>query len=194
MPEQSQPDNNSFVVVGRIKTVHGVRGWLKIESFTEPMTNILDFERWAIQTNSGLKIMEYDQYKVRDKDIIVHLTGLDDREEAAMFRQCLIKVEAEEMPRLEDEEFYWHQLQNMDVFQQGESDELTYIGKVDYLLETGANDVLVVKPAKAPDNSSGNVKVLVSKEKEWLIPYLPAQVVLGVDLESRRIYVDWFFE
>ena len=93
------------------------------------------------------------------------------------------KIAAEQMPDLDDGEYYWHQLQGLAVYlqdQQGEPSVL--LGQIDYLLETGANDVLVIS---SKNDSAGN------GDQEILIPYLPGDVVKSIDIDAGTMLVDW---
>jgi 16S rRNA processing protein RimM len=91
------------------------------------------------------------------------------------------------LPRLEPGDYYWSQLQGLQVWcrdaGQPDNADRVLLGTVDYLIETGANDVLVVKPA------AGSID-----QRERLIPYLPGDVVTRVDLAEAVIEVDWFLE
>lgn len=183
---------HELIVLGRIKTVFGVKGWLKVESFTEPVENILKYKVWIVECAGQRIQLIVDEYKQRPKDMIVHFVGLDDREDAQKFSQCLINVPNSKMPELDNEEYYWHQLEGLNVYQisqteqhDGLSGDETLIGVVDRLLETGANDVLVV---------SKGVNNLKAKQEEILIPYLPDTVVKRIDLKGGYLLVDWYYD
>jgi 16S rRNA processing protein RimM len=92
-------------------------------------------------------------------------------------------VEADSLPPLEEGEFYWRQLQGLQAWgrEPDSGDDRVLLGTVDYLIETGANDVLVLK---ATGDSID--------DKERLIPYLPGDTVSRVDLEEAVIDIDWF--
>jgi len=173
------PENpQNLVVAGKISTVHGVKGWLKIHSFTDPESNLFDYQPWWIKAASGWQRLEVDQFRTVTKGFIAHFRGLDDREDARLYCQREIYVSAEVFPPAEEGAVYWHQLQGLRVvstFAGGEQ----LLGEVEGLLETGANDVLVVRPV------AGSVD-----HRERLIPYID-QCVLEVDLDARRMIVDW---
>jgi 16S rRNA processing protein RimM len=163
------------VTVGRITTVHGVRGWVKVHSFTEPEDNIVSYRRWWLKMPEGWRQLEIDQHRGSAKGLLVHLKGVDDRDVARLYCQRDIVVEKAEMPELAAGEYYWHQLEGLSVV----TTEGIRLGRVDKLMETGANDVLVVV---------GDVDSLDRQER--LIPYVE-QFVLDVDLNARQIEVDW---
>ncbi|NNC54394.1 MAG: 16S rRNA processing protein RimM [Pseudomonadales bacterium] len=190
------------MVVGRLKSVFGVRGWIKLESFTEPADNILSYSPWRLipaapdGKASGTSVqrqavplgIEPEAIEQRAKEFVVKLKGFDNREQAATLVGMLLEVPRQSLPEAGDGEYYWHQLEGLEVYcvaaapehkGQGQSEhiESEHIGCVDHLLATGANDVLVVR---AKHNSN-----------EILIPYLPGTVVREVDLQRGRILVSW---
>ncbi len=157
------------VVVGRFGRAHGVRGDIYVISFTEPASNILDYKPWLIMKNNEWRPLTITSIKSHDQSIIAHIEGWDDREIAKLHTNAEIAVPSESLPQLDAHEYYWSQLIGLDVInQQGES-----LGQVTGLLETGANDVLVVKG-----------------KTEHLVPYTQ-NTVLKVDLDAQQITVDW---
>ncbi len=171
--------SSNLVDVGRITTVFGVKGWVKILSATEPADNLFAYSPWWLKTRHGVKQVEVEEYQPHGKGWVAHIKGIDDREQAQALSQVTIAVERDQMPELDSGEYYWHQLQGLAVITEfgGHSQRL---GVVQRLLETGANDVLVVQP----DADSIDAK-------ERLIPYLPGQFVTEVNLEAGLIRVDW---
>ena len=173
--------NEELVTVGRITSVYGVRGWLKVHSYTEPMENILQYSRWWLQNpagkgNSLWQPLEIDAGKHHGKGLVIHIKNVDDRDIAAQLCQRDIAVIGGEMPPLEDGDYYWHQLQGLQVVSVFEGRE-TPFGEVIRLMETGANDVMVVRGG--------------SDGRERLIPYLPGEFITNVDLKAGVITVDW---
>ena len=159
--------NDGRVIVGRVAGVYGVRGWLKVQSFTEPARNILDYAPWYLGADEEIDV---DEGRLHGKGLIVHVAGIDDRDEAARLIGREISVDRARLPALADDEFYWSDLVGLDVVNtQGE-----HLGKVVRLVETGAHDVMVLEG-----------------ERERLVPYAKGRVVQEVDLASRRILVEW---
>jgi 16S rRNA processing protein RimM len=164
------------VIVGRITTVHGVKGWVRVHSFTERAENIFQYPPWWLKTPNGWQGIEVDQCRDTSKGLLVHIVGVDDREIARQYCQKDIAVERSQFPELEQGEYYWHQLEGLRVIScQGD----VQLGVVMGLMETGSNDVLEVKGDSASIDCA-----------ERLIPYTE-QFVLGVNLETREILVDW---
>lgn len=176
---------SSELTAGKISGVYGVKGWVKIHSYTDPEENLFAFGAWWLKRRGSLEPVDFDQWKRHGKGMVAHIAGVDDRTLAESFRGLSIVVEADRLPALEEGDFYWHQLQGLQVWgrEPGSSDERVLLGTVDYLIETGANDVLVVK--------AGGDSI---DERERLIPYLPGEVVTRVSLEEAVVEVDWYLE
>ncbi|MEX1198462.1 MAG: ribosome maturation factor RimM [Pseudohongiellaceae bacterium] len=177
MPAQ-KPD--SRVSLGRIGAPHGIRGWVKLHSFTEPLMNIADFRVFHCagrrDAPDRMKTLELDEIRAHGKTLIAHVKGYDTPEQARELTGLELEVEAGVLPALEEGEYYWADLQGLRVInRQGER-----LGRVSHLLETGANDVLVV----AADEESID-------DQERLIPWLPGQSIDRVRLDERCLDVDW---
>ncbi len=175
-----------MLVVGRITGCFGVKGWVKIHPYTQSAENFKAFGRWQLKRRDGYEAVEFDAVNARGKGLVAHIRGVDDRTTAERYRGLDIAVPEEALPSLPRGEYYWRDLQGLQVWcQEGEKpgEAQVLLGTVDYLIETGANDVLVVKPC------AGSVD-----ERERLIPYVPGDTVVRVDLEEAVIVVDWFVD
>ncbi len=171
-----------MLLAGTITGAYGIKGWVKIHSYTEPQENFLQFSEWRLKRRGVLEPIEFDAGKRHGKGLVAHIAGVDDRTQAESYRGLEIAVPATELPTLEEGDYYWHQLQGLRVWCVTGEDRYL-LGEVDYLIETGANDVLVVRAC------SGSID-----DRERLIPYLPGNVVTVVDLERGVLEVDWFLE
>jgi len=170
---------SNLVDVGRITTVFGVKGWLKIHSDTQPLENIFSYNPWWLKTRHGVKAVEVEEFRPHGKGLVALIKGIDDRDLAQELCQVNIAVEREQMPQLDAGEFYWHQLEGLVVISEFEG-QVSRLGLVDRILETGANDVLVVK---------GDADSIDLNER--LVPYIPDQFVKAIDLDAGEIRVDW---
>ncbi len=162
---------DSFIVVGKISGIYGVRGWLRVYSHTEPRENILIYKTWYLEQRGSWIPHQLIDGRQHGKGIVASLSGIDDRDKAASILQRKIAIKPEELPDLDDGEFYWRDLIGLTV----QDLNAVIFGKVVDLMETGSNDVLVVR-----DN-----------DNEYLIPYIPGEVIQRIDLENSIITVDW---
>lgn len=171
--------SSNLVTVGEIAGAYGIKGWVKVKSFTQPEENILNYSPWWLKTRHGVKRVEVDTSMHRPQGVVAHIVDLDDRDQAAALLGVKIAIECDQLPALEQGDYYWHQLIGLTVVSEYEGNT-TALGRVASLLETGANDVLVVK---------GDGDSLDTRER--LVPYLPGSVVRSIDLEQGLITVDW---
>lgn len=173
-------EGNDRLVIGRIGSPFGVKGWLKVHSFTEPTTNLLDYRKIYIGRAGDWRQVEIDSGREHGTGLVAHIKGCDDRNQAETLARLDIAIDREVLPALEAGEYYWDQLIGLKVYTQGAEGSEVLLGEVDHLLETGANDVLVVKPCEGSIDG-----------QERLLPYAPGQFVLDIDLAAGTMRVDW---
>lgn len=160
-----------LVTLGRITGAHGVRGWVKLHSETQPKKNILQYGPWMLRLKTGWQRFELESGRLQGKTVAAKLVGCDDRDMAEGLKGALIAVYRGQLPEVDKPgEFYWADLEGIRV----ETTEGESLGNVSHLIATGSNDVLVVKG-----------------ERERLIPYIWEQVVKEVDLDKKEMIVDW---
>lgn len=176
------PDDK--VILGRIAGVYGVKGWVKVYSYTDPMESIVDYSPWFIRPEDSLKTNRQAAWtrvrlkagKRHAKTVVAKLEHCNDRDQAMKLVGCEIAIERQQLEELKGKhEYYWRDLIGLRVINQQQVE----LGTVKSLLETGANDVLVV----AEEAEAGS--------KERLIPWTMGQAVISVDLEQGIIEVDW---
>lgn len=158
------------VVIGRLRAVFAIHGWLKVESFTRPRGNITDYQQFLIRTGDSWQELGKASWKRHGNQLLVHFAGIEDRDQAQGYVGHDLGVLRAALPPLAAGEYYWSDLIGMAVRDQVRGD----LGTVKNLIETGANDVLVV-----------------GDRESVLIPFLPAIVVKEVDMAARTITVDW---
>ncbi len=157
------------VLLGRINGIFGVKGWVKVFDYSRDRGGILEYPRWLLNQEGGWKEVALLTGQRHGKGVIAHLEGCADRDEAMALVGTDIAVWSTWLAPAAEGEFYWYQLRGLTVINlEGE-----LLGKVDHLMETGANDVLVVRA-----------------DRDRLIPYVPG-TVHEVDLENSQILVDW---
>jgi len=191
MIEDETKDTPEKIILGRITGVYGVKGWVKVFSFTEPMESIVDYSPWYIRAenrkNAPWTKVKLKAGKRHAKTVVVKLEHCNDRDEAMSYIGTEIAIEPEQLEQLtEKHEYYWRDLIGLRVInQQG-----VELGVVKSLMETGANDVLVVTDqVDADDSTKGDGTGKQSKER--LIPWTMHNTVIAVDLEQGIIEVDW---
>lgn len=173
---------DGMLVVAKITGCYGLKGWVKIHSYTQPPENFLGFGHWQLKRRDGYEAVEFDAGKCHGKGLVAHIAGVDDRTLAEAYRGLEVVVPESVLPSLPEGDYYWRDLQSLQVWCRHGNDRVL-LGTVDYLIETGANDVLVVAAC------AGSID-----KRERLIPYLPGDVVTGVDLAAGVIEVDWFVD
>ncbi len=164
-------------VVGKLGSTYGIRGWVRVYSSTEQAESIFSYQPWFLKINGEWQEVVLESFKQHNHEFIAKLKGIDNREDAQTLTNTEIGVDLAAFPALDDEDFYWHDLIGCEVVNlQGYR-----LGKVSELMETGSNDVLVVK---------ANLNDAFGKQ-ERLIPFLYKNVVKRVDLATKEIEVDW---
>jgi 16S rRNA processing protein RimM len=178
MSENAQaPQGDDHVVLGKLTSPYGVKGWLKVYSYTSPMDGILDYAEWVLRHDDRLQRRQLKQGRRQGKGLVARLDGVDSREAAEALAGAEILLPKAELPELPGDDYYWFQLEGLRVVTR----EGAVLGRIQYLFETGANDVMVVK---------GGAGEAID-DRERLLPFLPDEVVLNVDLEGGVMTVDW---
>lgn len=173
-----------LIVVGSIGAPSGIKGWVKINSYTDPLDNIFNFNQWflADQNCSDQYISDTkDLEKIRvlevkngakPNQLLALIAGVADRTAAACLTNKKIAVDRDELPELESAQYYWADLVGCLVYH---NDQL--LGRVQHMFNNNANDIMsVVDEANA---------------EQHLIPFVMDQFVLDVDLSEQKILVNW---
>lgn len=156
--------------MGEIVGVHGVRGMVVVHSFTRPRDNLLQYRDWQLDERRPVTVLNSGY---AGKRMVAQLAedgaAITDRDVAAAMVGSTIAVARDALPR-DDDGYYWADLVGLAV----ETGDGTALGTVRNLMETGANDVLIV-----------------DGERERLIPFVLDTVVTSIDLAEGRLTVDW---
>lgn len=161
------------MIVGRVADAFGVRGHIKVRSFTDQSENLLEFQRWELSRNSGdSQLYSVFSSQTHGKFITAKLDGVDTRDQALELKGSDIQIPIGDFPKLPEGDYYHFQLLGLKAI---DIDGTVY-GQVDSVMQTGANDVLVVEG-----------------EHSCLIPYIP-DVIKAVDIETGVIRVEWQIE
>jgi len=161
--------------MGRISAPFGVKGWVRVQPFTETADGLKPYAAWWLNTPSGWREVEVQAVEVHVADVVAKLAGCDDRDAAAAFKGVVVAVSRAAFPPAQQGEYYWADLLGLSV----KNSEGLVLGVVSAMLETGANDVMVVRhDGQGLDG------------EERLIPFI-AEVVKRVDMAARLIEVEW---
>lgn len=157
------------MVMGRIAVPYGIKGWMKIQTFSEAIDTLADYAEWYVKRDNEWQTYTVADVKVHNKMLVAELVGIADRDQALALKGCEIAVARESLPAAPEGEYYWSDLVGLNVVNlRGEP-----FGVIEQILEAGAHDVLVVRG-----------------EREHLIPFV-GQIVRNVDLAARTVQVDW---
>jgi len=189
--EQDKNKASEKVILGRITGVYGVKGWVKVFSYTDPMEAIVDYSPWLIRPESRNPGREnraewtkvtLKAGKRHAKTVVAKLENCNDRDAAMVYIGNEIAIEQQQLEKLtEQDEYYWRDLIGLRVINQQDIE----LGVVKSLMETGANDVLVV--VSEVDTDDGAEKETI----ERLIPWTLDNAIISVDMEQKVITVDW---
>jgi 16S rRNA processing protein RimM len=158
------------VVLGRIAGPFGVRGWVKVKSYTEPAEGILGYRDWHVSVpGSGPRRLSPVEGRRHGELVVARLAGIDDRDAAAALVHCEISVPRGDLPPTGERQYYLADLEGLEVL----TIDGQVLGRLDHFVETGANPVMVVKG-----------------ERERWLPLVPS-CLKEVDLAAGRIVVDW---
>lgn len=162
--------DEKLVVVGRVAGLYGVRGWVKVISYTEPRKNILSYRPWHLERSGVIEQADPAAGREQGKGLVAQIAGFEDRDASAGLIGASILVNRELFAQTGSNEYYWRDLVGFRVA----TIEGVTLGVVDSLLETGANDVLVLQG-----------------DRRRLIPFVVDDIVKRVDLDAATIIVDW---
>jgi len=163
---------NKKILVGKISNPHGIKGWVKVISFTDPIENILSYKQWIISDKETEKTYYLEDSRVQGNKIVIKLENVNDRNDADLLKNLQIQVNRSDLPDLDQNSYYWEDLVDFNVI----DIKGNHVGKVDSLFRTGSNDVLVI----------------IDETKErLLVPFIMEEVIKYVDLAKELISIDW---
>ena len=165
------------IVLGKMGSSYGIRGWLRVFSSTEDAESIFDYQPWLIQKAGQWQVVELESWRHHNQDIIIKLKGVDDRDAANLLTNCEIIVDSSQLPELEEGDYYWKDLMGCQVV----TTEGYSLGKVIDMMETGSNDVLVIK---------ANLKDAFGI-KERLVPFLDGHTAGKTLYYSHGFAINW---
>ena len=158
------------ILLGRVAGAFGVRGELKLLSWTEPRDALFRYQPWILRTGDTEREVSGVRGRDAGKAVVARFPGVEDRDQAEALVGAEIWVPREQLPPPGPGEYYWVDLEGLAV----ETVDGVRLGTVSHLFSTGANDVMVV-----------------AGERERLVPFVTGQYVQSVDFDAGRIVVDW---
>ena len=161
--------DDDLICVGRVLGAQGIKGWVRVFSNTSPRENIVHYDPWLIDRGQGLEPVTV-KGKRQGRNVLAKLEGIDDRTRAEEITGCELYIRQEQLPGLDEDEYYWSDLIGLEVETLGAEP----LGVVASMMETGADDVMVLQG-----------------DRERLIPFVLGEIVREVDLAGRRLVVDW---
>lgn len=160
---------NNWVVIGRFGRVHGIKGFIQVHSFTDPLGNIFEYQPWYIQLKKTWCPIKIHQEQLNGHKFLVQIENYMTREEASFLTNMEIAVPRHVLPELK-EAFYHHDLIGLKVY----NDQQEYLGEITDIFVTGANDVLVI-----------------SGDSQYMIPFVMDVFVQSIDLKNHQVSVHW---
>ena len=165
-------NDDELTILGKIGKSYGVKGWMHIHSDTEPATNILNYNTWQIQRpgpQAPWETVTVSESRPHGSGLVAKLAECHSPEAARDFTNALIAISRAELPNLPTGEYYWADLEGLQVI----TEDGVTLGTISHLFETGANDVIAIKG-----------------DRERLLPYIP-EVVKHIDLAANTMTVEW---
>jgi 16S rRNA processing protein RimM len=169
------------VEMGRISAPFGIKGWIRVQTVTRAISgsnSLASYPVWWFSTAEGWREVRVEQAQAQGTDVVAKLAGCDDRDAAAALKGRQVAIPRDAFPPAKLGEFYWADLIGLGV----KNTEGLDFGVVTSMMETGANDVMVVQQNAVDGSGHGN--------KERLIPFI-ADVVKRVDIAASLIEVQW---
>lgn len=169
-PSINQNPYGQCLIIGRFGAKHGVHGWQRLISLTKPLGNILSYNPLFIFIHKQWQKMPKHETMWRGDSLLIRLADCTSPEQAKLYTGIEIGIEKQQLPALTENEYYWSDLEGMEVYHQSG----LLFGTVKYLFEAGASDILVVEG-----------------ERRRMIPFVHGSPIISVDLQQKKIIVDW---
>lgn len=161
-----------LVEMGRVMAPFGIKGWVKIEPYTESPRSLVGYKTWWLENGGTWQEHVVEQAQMQGMAVAAKLAGFEDRDQAIALKGRSIAIPRADFPRAKANEFYWADLIGLRV----KNTQAQELGTVESVIGTGANDVLVVQDG--------------TEKPERLIPFI-AEVIRNVDVAGGVIEVEW---
>ena len=161
-----------WIELGRVGAPFGIKGWVHVESYTDPPEGLLGHREWVLRRASGERLVQrVVEGRRHAAGLVAHLEGVDDRAKAAALSGAVIEVERAALPRLPAREYYRADLLGLRV----RNLEGAELGTVSYFVDAPAGAVMVTRGAEG--------------DEHW-VPAAPPHL-RRVDLAAGEVLVDW---
>lgn len=162
-----------MILIAHIGAPFGIQGFVKINSYTDPFDQLLHYQPWFIKIDDAYQPVVVDKVKIQNDHIVVRFKDCHDRTQASRYTNTALYIPRDALPALATDEYYLSDLEGLNIYQIDGS----FMGTVQWIMRTGANDVLVVWD--------------VERNKEHLIPFLLNDTIITIDLKQRIAHVNW---
>jgi len=167
-----------YILLGEVSGVSGLKGWVKVFSHTSPRLQITEYKQWFLKKKGSdqWQTVKVKDGKVQSKNIIASIEGVQYRDQAEALIGSTIAVSSDQLEKLSEGEYYWKDLIGLNV----ENTEGVQLGKIDWIFNTGSNDVISIKGKNAE-----------GENVEHLVPYIIDDYVISISLEGSLMVVNW---
>lgn len=160
---------NKPIEIGRFGRTHGLKGHLRLYSYTDPDTNIFNYQPWYILNHPESPALNTVFIRAVKDALIVEINGIDDVDAATPFVNQTIFIEQTSLPRTDEDQHYWHELIGMDVINEAG----THLGTVTSMHDNGAHNLMMITPTEG---------------KPFLIPFVDKHII---KVKDNQIIVSW---
>ena len=174
MRKNNTIDLSLFILIAKVGKTRGLKGEFFLRSFAQNQETLFSFKKFYALSSSTMEEVHFEYMKQSNSNIIAKLKSFNDIDEIKAFGQKDIYILKSELPPLESDEVYWFELEGMEIINL----EGQHLGLVHEVSNFGANDVLIVKPAK-------------KQLKNILIPFIKNRVIISIEKSKNSILVDW---
>lgn len=165
-------EQNYLIVIGKITGAFGIKGWVKIHSYSVPEDNLLHYSNLLLRAGDEFIPIKINQYQAHNKGFVASIDLISDRNQAELYRGSMLYINKSDLPEPNTDEYYWHDLIGSTALNK----DFKEIGTVVNMTETPAHDILIVKD---------------SYGKEHWIPFVLNTTIIDVDINSKKIIIDW---
>lgn len=175
-----------YVPLAVMSAPFGKEGWIRLKVFSDDWETHVSATTLYINTGKYWYPIEFDGLEWQSKGYIAKIPGSDTRDQARAFTGREIGIKRADLPQLNNGDYYWSDLIGLTVVDFSDTDKV--LGIVKGMLETGSNDVLVIR-----DKNDDDIAETTDHQKDKLLPFQMDVAIKRIDLEAKKIYVDWDF-